>query len=90
MNNRTVTVIGVLLVVLGALAALTGAFIPDVELGGSASGGSGTAEGGISVGFGGLLWVGLVVMAAGLVLALGSMWAPASDQRDTREGDPGT
>ncbi|PSG97894.1 hypothetical protein BRD56_03340 [Thermoplasmatales archaeon SW_10_69_26] len=76
MQADTVRTVGVVLVVIGALAALSGAFIPDVEVGGSASGGSGTAEGSVSVGFGGLLWVGLVVMAVGLVLAIAGLYAP--------------
>lgn len=79
MEDGTVKTVGVVLVVAGALTAMTGAFVPDIELGGSTSGSSGsqsgTAEGGISIGFGGLLWAGVLVMAVGLVLAVAPMFA---------------
>lgn len=84
MQNSTVKTVGVVMVVLGALAAMAGAFIPDVHLGGSASGGTGTAEGTVSVGFGGLLWGGVLVMAVGLALTLGAMFADKPRPREPR------
>lgn len=87
MDNGTVKTVGVVLIVIGAFVALGGAFIPDIEVGGSTSGSSpsgsgGTAEGSLSVGFGGLLWVGLALMAVGLVLTVAGMFA--SDGREPR------
>jgi hypothetical protein len=86
MDNGTVKTVGIVLIVIGAFVALGGAFIPDIEVGGSASGGGSTAEGGVSVGFGGLLWVGLAVMAVGVILTVAGMFAP--DDRREREPRP--
>lgn len=93
MNAGTVKTVGIVLILFGALFAMGGAFIPDIELGGSATGGGAGAEGDISVGFGSLLWVGIAIMAVGLVLAIAGLYAPQPAQnqrpRDGDEQEPG-
>lgn len=74
MEAQTIRTIGVLLAIFGALVATAGAVVPDVSVGGSASGGGGETSGSVEVGLGDdVTWAGIGVMVLGVVLD----WLPA-------------
>jgi hypothetical protein len=66
-----VRTVGLLLAIVGAIAALGGAFLSTVAIGGSAQSGTGAGAGGsISLGGGNFPLVALGVCALGVVLVL--------------------